>query len=247
MSRVAVIALAVFSLISSSANAQHSVLAEFYGRGVHAYYSGDLITAYDYLTKAIEGGIKDPRAYYFRGLTSVASGREYEAEADYKAGADIEAKGTFGPSVGTSLARIQGSHRLAIEKVRQQARLDYQSTAAARSKARYEDLEAAGGAAPRASAAAPARTPAPPVAPPAAVADTPFADEPAGEPKVDSADALEGADATDPFADDASPAAAPGAPAADAPAAGGDPFGAPAEEPAPAAGDDPFGGDPFGN
>lgn len=244
MFRVAFIALAVAALVNSSANAQHSVLAEFYGRGVHAYYSGDLITAYDYLTKAIDGGIKDPRAYYFRGLTSVASGREYEAESDYKAGADIEARGVFGPSVGQSLARIQGSHRLAIEKMRQQARLDYQSTAASRSKARYEDLDAANGATPRPRAATPPRAPAPPappIAPP--VAENPFADEPAGEPMVEAADALEGVDAADPFADDGAAAAAPGAPAADAPAAD-DPFGAPSE-PA-AAGDDPFGGDPFG-
>jgi hypothetical protein len=244
MPRAAFLAIAVVSLFCSNANAQYSVLSEFYGRGVHAYYSGDLTTAYDYLTKAIDGGIKDPRAYYFRGLTSVASGREYEAEADYKAGASIEAKGTFGPAVGHSLSRIQGSHRLAIEKMRQQARLEYQTTAAARSKARYESLEAAGGASsPRASA--PPRVVAPPVAPPTVEA-SPFADEPAGEPMVDTADALQGADATDPFADDAAPAAEPGEPAAEAPA-GDDPFGAPAEEPAAAGGDDPFGGDPFGN
>lgn len=241
MTRVVVLALALVFAAGSSAHAQYSVLAEFYGRGVHAYNSGDYLTAYDYLSKAIDGGFQDPRAYYFRGLTSVASGREYEAEADYRAGADIEAKGGFGPSIGQALTRIQGSHRLQIESMRQQARLDFQSTAAARSRARYQELMPADAGQARPAAPAVPRV-TQPVAPPAAppVAENPFNDAPAGAPVVDAPDALEGTE-VDPFADDAAPAA-PGA-ATEAPA--DDPFGAPSA--APAAGDDPFGADPFGN
>ncbi len=219
---------------AASAQAQMSVLNEYYGRGVHAYNGGDLIKAYDFLSKAIDGGIKDPRAYYYRGLTSIASGREYEADADFQLGAELEAKGAFGPSIGMALSRIQGATRLKLEDARREARLAFQTTARARSQARYGEIEAASGEVlrepPRPRAAA--TQPAPPAIPPAA--EAPFAaDAPAGEPKVEAKDALEGT-MTDPFADDAAPAA--GAAAA-APAAGADPFNAPAAD----AGADPFG------
>lgn len=232
---------------AAPAQAQMSVLNEYYGRGVHAYNGGDLIKAYDFLSKAIDGGLKDPRAYYYRGLTSIASGREYEADSDFQLGAELEAKGAFGPSIGMALSRIQGSTRLKLEDVRREARLAFQTTARARSQARYGEIDAAAGDVlrepPRPRAAV--TQPVPPAIPPAA--DAPFAaDAPAGEPKVEAKDALEGT-LTDPFADDAAPAAAAGtAPAAaadpfDAPApdAGADPFGPPAGD-APAADADPF-------
>ena len=261
MLRVTLLALAVVVAFERTAEAQNAILAQLYGQGVHAYYSGDSLKAYDLLSKSIDGGIKDPRAYYFRGLTAVSSGRENEAEADYRAGAELEAKGTFGPAVGQALSRIQGSHRMAIESMRQQAQLEFQATASARSKARYQDIDSAGGnvlrerPVPGPPIAQPGRRPAPPAAPPSA--NNPFAkDNATGEPKVESKDVL--ADAMkDPFADDAAPAMGGEAPAAD-----NDPFngGAPAEpatDPfggapagAPAAGSDPFGGDasdPFGN
>ena len=244
--------VAVLTLtFTASAQAQMSVLNEYYGRGVHAFNGGDLIKAYDFLSKAIDGGINDPRAYYFRGLTSIASGREFEADGDFQLGAQLEAKGGFGPAIGVALSRIQGANRLKLEDARREARLAFQSTARARSQARYGEMEAASGDVlrepPRPKATA--TQPAPPAIPPAA--DAPFAaDAPAGTPKVESNDALEGT-LTDPFADDAAPAAgaaggAP-APAADpfnAPAAdaGADPFGAPAAD-APAA--DDAGADPF--
>jgi hypothetical protein len=264
MLRVTLLALAVFVAFERTAHAQNAILAQLYGQGVHAYYSGDSLKAYDLLTKAIDGGINDPRAYYFRGLACVAAGREFESEADYRAGADLEAKGNFGPAIGQALARIQGAHRMAIENMRQQAQLDYQTTAAAKSKARYQAIDSAGSAVlrekpvPAAPVAPPKSRPAPPAAPPA-VADDPFAtDNSTGSAKVESKDVL--ADSSkDPFADDAAPAAAGG----NAPAAGEDPFGggapaAPAEDPfgggaaaPPAAGTDPFGGgdasDPFAN
>ncbi len=107
---------------AASAQAQMSVLNEYYGRGVHAYNGGDLIKAYDFLSKAIDGGMKDPRAYYYRGLTSIASGREYEADADFQLGAELEAKGAFGPSIGMALSRIQGATRLKLEDARREAR-----------------------------------------------------------------------------------------------------------------------------
>ncbi len=258
MFRVTLIAFALVALIAPSTQAQNAVLSELYGRGVHAYFRNDYTTANDYLSKAIDGGIKDPRAYYFRGLTVSASGDGYSAESDYRAGAEMEAAGSFA-NIGSALTRIQGSCRTAIEDIRQQARLEYQAAAATRSKARYGDIEAAGDDVLRGKPADKklpmAPKPAPPAIPPAA--DNPFSNDGAsGEPKVESRDTLEGTMKADPFADDAMPAPdAMAPPASDDPFGGGakpaadaDPFGAGAK---PAADADPFGAggaaDPFSN
>ena len=42
--------------MTSLASAQSPVLAEFYGRGVHAYNAGDMLQAHQYLTMAIDNG-----------------------------------------------------------------------------------------------------------------------------------------------------------------------------------------------
>ncbi len=244
---------------SRVALAQSGVLAELYGSGVHAYYSHDYAKAYELLSRAIEGGVNDPRPYYFRGLTSLATGRPDEAEGDFHEGARIEALGTFGPAVGRALTRVQGVQRMQIERIRQQARLDYQAEAAARAQRRYSDAQAAEAQVlrsqpqPRTSPAIPSRRPAPVAPAPAAPANVPSPfDEGAmagGEPQVESPDALEDT-LVDPFADDtAAPPAA--APQTANPAAPADPFAAPdsGADPfaAPPADADPFGGDPFGS
>lgn len=224
------------------AHAQSAVLAEIYGRGVHAYHSGQYQQAGEWLSMAIDNGYRDPRAYYFRGLTAAASGRGYEAESDFQQGAQLEASGAYGNLVGRSLARIQGSVRLQLEQIRERARLQALAIGQARSNIRYGEL----GAAPM--PASPGLRPAPPasgppaaalgVAPPAAPAkDNPFADDLDEDPTVESMDA---------FKDTLDNAAMPADGAADAPTGGNDPFGN-----APAAGNDPFGGgsapadDPF--
>lgn len=248
--------------ITPVAYAQNGILTELYGNGVHAYYSHDYARAYDLLSRAIGGGLNDPRAYYFRGLTNIATGRPDEAEADMRVGAQLEATGNFGPLVGRALTRVQGTQRMQIELIRQQARLEHRAAAADRDRQRYSDAQEAEAQVlrtpprPRTPPPLPGR---PAAAAPAADAPTPFDDDAMapGQPTVQSADALEDA-MVDPFADDAAPApaqAAPSeAPASDpfgAPPAGGDPFGAPpaGDDPfgAPPAGGDPFGGDPFGS
>lgn len=241
---------------NSAAVAQDSVLSELYGEGVHAYYAHDLIRAYDLLTRAIDGGLNDPRAYYFRGLAAMDSGRSYEAEEDFRAGASLEARGMGGGSVGRALTRVQGSARMMIEKARTEGRLTAQSEMAADAQRRYSGQQAAEAEvlrtppAPRPRPAMPGVQPLP--VPPAG-APSPFDnDSAAGQPKVQANDALEDA-MNNPFADDAAPAPAAGtAPAANpadpfgspAPAAN-DPFATPPAGGAPA--NDPFGGDPFGS
>lgn len=227
---------------SGSATAQNAILAEMYGRGVHSYYAGLNNEATQYLSMAIDNGIQDPRAYYFRGMVAYSEGRTADAEADWQQGAQMEAAGRANHAIGRSLARFQGAGRIQLEEIRQRARLDALAAAMERSKQRYGELGAAVPGAPAAPVAeAPAvAPPAPAVAPPPIPpdAENPFADDLAeGQPNVAADDALEGA-MNDPFADEAAPAA----PAA--PAAGADPFGGDA------GGADPFGGgggaDPFG-
>lgn len=244
---------------TNAAVAQESVLTELYGEGVHAYHSHDVTRAYDLFTRAIDGGLNDPRAYYFRGLTAMNSGRSYEAEEDFRAGAAIEARNGSGGSVGRALTRIQGSSRMMIEKARTEGRLSAQAEMAADADRRYSGQQAAEAdmlrapPTPRPRPAMPGVQPSP--IPPADGASPFDNDSAAGEPKVQSKDALPDP-MDDPFADDGTPAPAP-ATAGDAPAADTDPFGgaAPATEdpfaPPPAGGapaaEDPFGGNPFGS
>ena len=235
--------------IPGQAEAQNAILTDLYGQGVHAYYANKSQEAYDHFSTAINNGIQDPRAYYFRGIAACALGRQYEAESDWKQGATLEARGKIVGSIGRSLARFQGPDRIKLEEIRTKAKLDFLAQASMRSKARYGEIESSQGDMLRSRplGAAP-RTP-PPA--PSAVDENPFADD-AREPSVDLDDALDGA-MTAPPADGAAPDAfdnTPSAPAADA--GGGDaadPFGAGAD---PFGGDsaDPFGGDdtdPFGN
>jgi len=240
-------ALALGLIPSGSASAQNAILAEMYGRGVHSYYSGLNDEASEYLSMAIDNGIQDPRAYYFRGLVAYSEGRMEEAEADWQTGADLEASGRVNHAIGRSLARFQGAGRIKLEEIRQRARLSALATAMERSKQRYGELGATEPGAAEPGAVAPPTAAAPAITPPPIPPDTenPFADDLAeGQPNVAADDALEGA-MTDPFADEAAPNA-PAAPAANDPFGGGaaDPFGG-------GGGPDPFGGgagdaDPFG-
>ena len=253
-----------FASPKASAQSQ-TILAEVYGRGVHAYYAGQFNDAYQHLSSAINGGTRDPRAYYFRGIVAYQQGRSYEAESDWNQGAMIEARAGGASGVGRALSRFQGSGRLKLEEIRQQARFQAMSSAVERSDVRRNELGLNTPAPPSTAPATPGPSAPAPAAPAAPVADNPFGGAApsmtAGEPELESDNAMAGLD-ENPFKDDvpATGAASDGAAAGGgddpfgsaAPAAGDDPFGSAA----PAAGDDPFGapagspapagGDPFG-
>ncbi|QDV71238.1 hypothetical protein Poly24_49720 [Rosistilla carotiformis] len=218
----------------SPSQAQSPVLAELYGRGVHAYYCGHLIDAHRYLSLAIDHGSRDPRTYYFRGVVNAATGRQHEAEADWRTGAQFEIEGEYGAGIGRALHRVQGPVRMELENVRQMVRLENRATQSAKDNARYNDLKAAEGTVLRGTTPPPV-TPAAPAAPNDENTNNPFGKDSTdtGEPVPDAKN--------DPFKDD------PAQPSAPAP--GADPFGGAAEP----AGADPFGGaaepagaDPFG-
>ncbi|TWU40760.1 hypothetical protein [Novipirellula artificiosorum] len=242
---VAVCSLSL-TLAATSTSAQSAVLAEMYGRGVHAYYAGRYQDANEYLSMAINNGSKDPRAYYFRGLVANAEGRQYEADNDWRQGAQLEVATGTSAEVGRSLARFQGPDRLKLEQFRQKARLEALALAAARSQQRYGEIDAA-------SAAATPQV-APKTAPPKAITpppipseiENPFADDSdtaSGDAKLESNDAF--ADAMEAEPDAGAPVASGDASAAsgsDTGAAADDPFNTDSADPFAGGGDDPFGG-----
>ncbi len=128
--RVAVTAaIAVASGLASAGTtlgqmpAEMAPVAAAYGSGVHAYFAGDYDRSFAVLTEAIAAGIKDPRAWYFRGLAALRLGRLDEAEADFTEGAARESSGTGAWSVSRSLERVQGADRLRLERYRVRARV----------------------------------------------------------------------------------------------------------------------------
>ena len=112
------------SLGAISLSAQEAVLSQQYGSGVHSYFAANYAKAYEQLTTAIDGGLKDPRAFYFRGLACLDLGRPQDAKLDFHAGAVLEADDVNKLyNVGKSLERIQGSAREELESYRINARM----------------------------------------------------------------------------------------------------------------------------
>lgn len=260
--RIWILCLSLICLgIAVPAPAQESVegvLEDLYGRGVHAYFEHRYEDAHGLLTNAITSGLKDPRAFYFRGLTLSRLGRPDEAQAEFATGAEHEATAAEPVNVGKSLERVQGADRLRIEQHRRAARLALHNKQEAAAKARYEERIRA-----EERVLLPRRRPANGAAPPpAAEADetNPFGTRPAPLPAAPG-EARPAApvkpDTTEPKpvepapAEPAEPVPAEPKPAEPKPAepASDDPFAEPKPttpkpaEPKPAASDDPFGAD----
>ena len=254
---VSVALLATFGNLNAN---DELAITELYGQAVHAYFDGDYQGAHKFLSDAIDLGTDDPRVYYFRGLSKMKLGREDEAKTDFGAGGKLEAAGPaqFYP-IGRSLERIQGAERMAIEKVRKQARIAIRlrkkkieqarieafkrdeklrnagpavqlGSPSADSKSDEDPFGTAGKAAPKTNTPAKSTTPAAP-----AKTNDPFGApkkaEPAGnDPFAAPKKATEPA-GNDPFA----------APPKKTEPAGNDPFAAPKKSTEPAKNDDPFG------
>jgi hypothetical protein len=131
-------------LVCCNAQADDVLLEEFYGNGVHAYYQGDFTGAHSALSAAINGGTKDPRAFYFRGLAYLQLGRSQEAQADFQKGAELEVKDSsdFYP-VSRSLERVQGRSRQMLEQYRAVVHATAIQKREAERQARYEERAAA--------------------------------------------------------------------------------------------------------
>jgi hypothetical protein len=104
--------------------ADEAALEQSYGNGVHAYFSGDHSSALSQFNEAIDGGFKDARAYFFRGLTQMRMGKDKEAQADFQTAATLEsADPDRSSTISKSLQRVQGQTRLKIEQYRNRARM----------------------------------------------------------------------------------------------------------------------------
>ena len=114
-----------------------------YGGGVHAYFAGDYARSHDDLSSAIQGGIVDPRAWYFRGLAALRLGRTDEAEADFTEGAERESRDAGSWPVSRSLERVQGPERLQLERHRIRARVAALQRDREAVKRRYSGIEEA--------------------------------------------------------------------------------------------------------
>jgi len=123
---------------------QDRLLADLYGRGVHAYFDGQFEVSHKLLSEVIEQKTQDPRAYYFRGVVLTRLGRAELATKDFDAGATLEAKDVQQVyPVNRSLQRVQGKVRLTLETHRKEARLALRKYEEERRRVRYEALKAA--------------------------------------------------------------------------------------------------------
>ena len=96
------LATALLVLASTAGFGQDAMLDELYGRGVHAFFCGNQIEAYNAFNAAVMNGSRDPRTYYYRGLVLNRFGRPDEAQADFYRGAELEMIGGEPYSVGRS-------------------------------------------------------------------------------------------------------------------------------------------------
>ncbi|HEX4130459.1 MAG TPA: hypothetical protein VHZ24_10465 [Pirellulales bacterium] len=151
------LAVAILCLSATpSVRGDDPAVEDAFGRGAHAYFTGDYFRAFNDLTAAIQSGTRDARIYYFRGLTCLNLGREPDARADFTKGANLEANEVDRfYDVGKSLERVQGSHRLLLERYRTGARIAAARVREQRRQQRYEHVRQAQPAPAAANPAAP--------------------------------------------------------------------------------------------
>lgn len=132
---------------ASSVSAQ-DILEQYYGRGVHAYFAGNVQLAEEHFNDVVNAGSQDPRVYYFRGLSQIQSqgGMIDAGMADFEQAAQREVAGKRSGDVAKALSRIQGPTRLAIENARAKARLAAKSQQFETIKNKFEQPGAAGAA-----------------------------------------------------------------------------------------------------
>jgi hypothetical protein len=113
-----------------------------YSQGVHAYFAGRVSDADSLLSRALGLNDQDPRIFFFRALSRLRMGRDADARGDMAVGAALEAARANRYAVGAALQRVQGSHRLLLEKYRREARAKAISVGAERARQRGEQMNA---------------------------------------------------------------------------------------------------------
>ena len=116
------------ALVGFAGASRGDVLDEIYGKGVHAFFGGDLFRSQQLLDLAIESGSQDPRVHFFRGLVASRLSGSDEAASHYQRGSELEVAGRRAVSLDRALQRIQGPERHLIEEARMMARLQARQT-----------------------------------------------------------------------------------------------------------------------
>lgn len=90
-----------------------------YAAGIDAYQGGLYTTAEGWFARAVQDDPADARYWYFLGLAKWAQGRAGDADADFRKGAEWEARARPGRrAVGEALLKVQGSARAAVDAYR---------------------------------------------------------------------------------------------------------------------------------
>jgi tetratricopeptide (TPR) repeat protein len=119
MSLVGLLALGFAAASPARAEVNEKILTEVYHQGLKSFYAGRYAEANETLSQAIDGGTKDPRPYYIRGIANLRLGRTANAQADFQAGAAIEGHDfDLFYNVSKALERIQGNERKMLESYR---------------------------------------------------------------------------------------------------------------------------------
>ena len=119
----AMLAVGLTTLLPQTLRGQQpSELNRLYSQGVNAYFAGRSNDAESHLSQALALDAEDPRIYYFRALSLLRLGRLDEARGDMMVGASVEAQRPQRFAVGKALERVQGGHRLTLERYRREAR-----------------------------------------------------------------------------------------------------------------------------
>ena len=111
--RRALVCLVLVAMAAPASAQDAGVAAEFYGRGVHDYFARRFVDAHENLTTAInaEKEAKDPRMFYFRGLTYLRLGRDDEAQQDFEKAAALESTAVGDLSRDQPIARTHPGPR----------------------------------------------------------------------------------------------------------------------------------------
>jgi hypothetical protein len=118
--------MVISAVATQGSHAQDALVRAAYGKGVHAFYAGQLLEAERFLSEAIQAGSRDPRCFYFRGLAMLRTGQSAAAEGDFRMAAALEVQHAGVFDVGQALARVQGADRLKLEEIRRETKLAMQ-------------------------------------------------------------------------------------------------------------------------
>jgi tetratricopeptide (TPR) repeat protein len=96
------------------------IAEQYFGKGLHAYWSGQYGTAEEEFRRALAAYDRDARYHYYLGLAQTQQGKQEAARYQFEQGVRLEAANQPGPvMVNASLERLQGDLRQRLDSYRQ--------------------------------------------------------------------------------------------------------------------------------